>query len=325
MKLLCAWITVCLGCGFGDNLPLSSGSQCGDSAVDAIEGCDDGNTISGDGCSDSCAVETTNPVCGNAVREVSEACDDGNTTVGDGCSPACGLESNCGNGTVEAGEQCDDRNNASGDGCSSTCRIEGAGACALVPQSGCSGSTPACDLASDGTTECRSVTTMGTSNSHCSASSACATGYTCVDNFDGQAVCSRFCEVDSDCLGTGSRCVIGLADDTGFPLNIDVCSNACDPYSQTGCPSGMGCTPVNTVAGDYTDCSYQRGIAFTGEACTTNGDCLSGDMCTSFSGQPKTCREICIVGNESSCTEGTCTGFGDPLTIGTVTYGACVL
>jgi cysteine-rich repeat protein len=65
--------------------------DCGDGHVDGTEQCDDGNTVSGDGCSATCTIETT----------------------------AC-----CGNGTVEAGEQCDDDNLVSGDGCSATCQLE---------------------------------------------------------------------------------------------------------------------------------------------------------------------------------------------------------
>jgi len=326
MKLVLACLVLCAGCGFGDNLALTTGrGQCGDGKVGATEGCDDGNTIAGDGCSETCAVETSNPVCGNAVREVGEACDDGNTTAGDGCSPACMPESVCGNHAVEANEQCDDGNTLSGDGCSPTCKTEAADACTLLPQGGCSGGTPACDLKPiyDGSTECRAVTSMGTSNNHCLTGTECAKGYTCVDDLDGEGVCSRFCAVDSDCLGTGSRCVIELVDLFSLPINVSVCSNACDPYGQSGCPTNMGCIPVNATDGDYTDCRYQSGDIANGMECDSSLDCLEGSMCVGSSGT-YACRAICIVGNTSSCTTGTCTGFSNPLTIGTVTYGACI-
>lgn len=66
-------------------------------------------------------------VCGNHIVEAGEQCDDGNTVSGDGCSSTCQNETPavCGNGMVEAGEQCDDGNTTSGDGCSSTCQMEG--------------------------------------------------------------------------------------------------------------------------------------------------------------------------------------------------------
>ncbi len=69
-------------------------------------------------------------VCGNGTVETGEQCDDGNTISGDGCSSTCQSETGgprCGNGLVETGEQCDDGNMISGDGCSATCQLEGCG------------------------------------------------------------------------------------------------------------------------------------------------------------------------------------------------------
>lgn len=68
-----------------------------------MEACDDGNTISGDGCSSTCVIEpgyvclggglTTRDVCfedcGDGKNYGHFACDDGNTVSGDGCSAAC--------------------------------------------------------------------------------------------------------------------------------------------------------------------------------------------------------------------------------------------
>ena len=61
--------------------------------------------------------------CGNGVVDPGEQCDDGNTVSGDGCSASCRLEA-CGNGILDPGEQCDDGNLVSGDGCSAGCRLE---------------------------------------------------------------------------------------------------------------------------------------------------------------------------------------------------------
>jgi cysteine-rich repeat protein len=44
--------------------------------------------------------------CGNGVLQAPEQCDDGNTVSGDGCSAQCTIES-CGNGTLDVGEPCD--------------------------------------------------------------------------------------------------------------------------------------------------------------------------------------------------------------------------
>ena len=71
--------------------------------------------------------EGLSPVkCGDGVLDVDfEECDDGNVVSGDGCSSRCTIEkSTCGDGTLDAGEDCDDGNNVDGDGCSHDCRRE---------------------------------------------------------------------------------------------------------------------------------------------------------------------------------------------------------
>jgi cysteine-rich repeat protein len=319
-------------CGFGDNEDMQGGPtrhRCGDGVVDVGEGCDDGNTLSGDGCSSTCEVETTHPVCGNGVLEVGEACDDGNTTNGDGCSSTCTLESVCGNGIVEPGEQCDDGNTLSGDGCSPTCQIEGSSACALFPQGGCSTTTkPACDITDNGDTTCRAVTKMGTSNDHCLAATECKAGYTCTHDPANATLtpwCSRFCVHDSDCTGTGSRCVNELDDSSGHPLHIYVCSNKCDPYLQTGCPSGMGCDSFygTTATNNYTDCAYHTVNHPDGAACMGDLDCVTGSICLFSGGSSGTCYSSCIVGDASTCAAGTCLSFATKMTIGGIEYGYC--
>jgi cysteine-rich repeat protein len=108
---------------------------CGNSRLEAGEQCDDGNRISGDGCSSGCRIEY--PICGNGIAEIGEECDDGNTKYNDGCTPLCKLEVGvpcvapcdvsvifCGNGIKEGNEECDDGNNYNGDGCSEFCEIE---------------------------------------------------------------------------------------------------------------------------------------------------------------------------------------------------------
>jgi cysteine-rich repeat protein len=59
------------------------------------EECDDGDTVSGDGCSATCLAE----VCGNRRLEGGEQCDDGNAVSGDSCSSTY-LREFCGDGTL---------------------------------------------------------------------------------------------------------------------------------------------------------------------------------------------------------------------------------
>ena len=65
---------------------------CGDGVLDTGEQCDDGNNVSGDGCSATCTTEVAQNVCGDGTVGGSEQCDDGNTTSGDGCSADCRAE-----------------------------------------------------------------------------------------------------------------------------------------------------------------------------------------------------------------------------------------
>lgn len=123
---------------------------CGDRLVTGAEKCDDGNAVSGDGCSSQCAIETGYACdsgqpstcwsrCGDGVVASNEKCDDGNMTGGDGCNASCRIEISykcsgspsvcavqpyCGNGTKESGEECDDGNSTDYDGCDSYCKIK---------------------------------------------------------------------------------------------------------------------------------------------------------------------------------------------------------
>ncbi|MDY0000335.1 MAG: DUF4215 domain-containing protein, partial [Polyangia bacterium] len=102
---------------------LGSVVTCGNGSLDPGEVCDDGNTISGDGCSGDCLSDET---CGNGYLDLvtGEACDDGNNMSGDGCSADCLSNETCGNGILDPGELCDDGNVRSGDGCSADCQSD---------------------------------------------------------------------------------------------------------------------------------------------------------------------------------------------------------
>lgn len=107
---------------------------CGNGILETGETCDDGNTMSTDGCSTACQVEAgyictgtpsqcaLGPVCGNGTIEGTEQCDDGNTNPDDVCGNNCLLT--CGDHNLGQYEECDDGNTASGDGCSSQCTVE---------------------------------------------------------------------------------------------------------------------------------------------------------------------------------------------------------
>lgn len=127
-------------------------SACGDGKLnpEAGETCDDGNSLPGDGCSETCVVEAPSR-CGNGVPEAREQCDDGNRENGDGCSSDCAFEEEekgCGNGFCDGAETCaadscqsDCGKCPSGSGCSSdsdcpasqSCKIGSLGGFECVP------------------------------------------------------------------------------------------------------------------------------------------------------------------------------------------------
>ena len=59
--------------------------ECGDASRGQSEQCDDGNQLSGDGCSAGCQHE----LCGNGQVEGTEACDDGYADACGSCNASC--------------------------------------------------------------------------------------------------------------------------------------------------------------------------------------------------------------------------------------------
>jgi fibro-slime domain-containing protein len=137
-------------------LPDTITMSCGDGKLDPGEACDDGNKMSGDGCSHPLCQKaagyvcttpgqlcTFNAVCGDNTVQAGEACDDGNKMNGDGCSGDCKAVDTgfvcrvpgrpcvplCGNGMVHGTENCDDGNTVAGDGCSPNCLKETGATC----------------------------------------------------------------------------------------------------------------------------------------------------------------------------------------------------
>ena len=74
--------------------------------------------------------------CGNGLKDTNETCDDNNTLSEDGCSSICEVETGytcssdfpsvcttkCSDGIVAGAEECDDGNLLEDDGCSSECK-----------------------------------------------------------------------------------------------------------------------------------------------------------------------------------------------------------
>ncbi len=99
-------------------------TSCGDKAVQAWEGCDDGNAKAQDGCEPDCTPSPDTDQDG--VHDYADNCpqvsnpgqeDADGDQIGDACDTAF-----CGNGVTEAPEECDDQNKTPGDGCENDCK-----------------------------------------------------------------------------------------------------------------------------------------------------------------------------------------------------------
>ncbi len=301
-------------------------NKCGDLVLDEGEQCDDGNLVSGDGCSANCLSEA---FCGNGLVQVGEECDDGNDAGGDGCNSFCQLEVGCGNGLLDYGEECDDDNIVSGDGCSETCVDEsGAPTCGNgfmeVPED--------CD---DG-----NITDGDGCDSECQLESGCGDGVVdpgeeCDDdNVVSGDGCTNRCMQEFVCgdgmcdVANAETCVKCPADCCPYCGDgvLDIWSESepdSPPYDDETCDDG------NNEDGDgcNSGCEDEDGVATCGnsiletdEECddgnSDNGDACSSaclweflcgdDICDTVNGE--TCR-LCVEDCCPDCGDSTLSGF----------------
>jgi cysteine-rich repeat protein len=269
-------------------------AACGDGFVQTgVEGCDDGGTTSGDGCSDLCELEN----CGNGTVETGEDCDDGNDDNTDACPDGTGgtcLNATCGDGFVWDGhEECDDGNTDDGDECTATCIDEICG-----------------DGTVQGAEEC--------DDSNLTDGDGCESDCTvtiCEDPVDCGDVDSFVCDVESEtCQATqctpvagtcGSGCTGATAccveQETGTGLGA--CYQGCDPYD-FACVNGLECTNLAfNQGGGY--CQLP-GLATVGASCTRTSvstGCTQGNVCLNL-GTADLCYQDCDFFGTPTCGGG---------------------
>jgi cysteine-rich repeat protein len=260
----------------GDFCVLPNG--CGNGRIDFREVCDDGNRVSGDGCSQDC---TSDERCGNRVRDRWENCDDGNTMDRDGCSRICRLE-HCGNGALDPRETCDDGGSENGDGCSADClSMEncGNGYIDVVHDEECDDGN---SVDGDGcSADCMDE---NCGNGLVDPGERCDDGNT--ENGDG---CSADCQSDERCGNGIVDFSIGEQCDDGETRDGDGCHADC---RRGTCGNGIvdegeACDDGNTASGDgcSADCLYDEdcgnGVLEPGELCDPGSGESCNDVCTS--------------------------------------------
>lgn len=229
--------------------------KCGDGKIQADEACDDGNMVTGDGCTMACQVEldwacptegqpcVSLVMCGNGILSSTEVCDDGNTVDGDGCSSNCGAIDpgwecrvpgkpcipDCGDGVITGQENCDDGNEMSGDGCSSTCLTE--------PGWSCTGTTCTQAQCGNGVQETGESCDLGPQNGlfygdGTGCSKTCTKEPTCRDATGATVACSTACGDGNIDTTAGETC------DDGNAVPGDGCSETCQTEG------GFTCTTV---------------------------------------------------------------------------------
>jgi len=134
-------------CSDGDTVD-PNGCTPGEQSSCACPGGADGVQVcSSDGTSfGTCDCGGTN-TCGNGALDLGEECDDGNTVTDDGCTNACKLPV-CGDGIIQDGEDCDDAGQKGGelDTCPDNClNGGGTGGGGTGGGGGAGGGMPTCD------------------------------------------------------------------------------------------------------------------------------------------------------------------------------------
>jgi len=199
---------------------------------------------------------TCREICGDGIRGADYACDDGNTQSGDGCSEFCAIELGftcagavgalsvcsmtaaarvCGNGRVEPPEQCDDFVNEggvawNGDGCSTTCTIEVGFECSNGDLSRPSECWEICgDGLNYGFWECDDSNTKAWDG--CDESCWVEYGHVCTGGSP------TFYDTCTELCGDGRN--IGILEcDDGNLLNNDGCSSTCQIERGYTCEDG---------------------------------------------------------------------------------------
>ena len=281
--------------------PVVGEAECGNRIVETGEICDDGNTVSNDGCSADCksveegyecsktggsCTKINKPQpdkCGNQLLDENEACDDGNTTGGDGCSADCStvednyicnrvgrpcIPAGCGNSVTDGNEECDDGPESNVEYTQqnlSLCNPE----CKWAHYCG-DNKLDAVDIANG--EECDNGG-IDTSNERNGCSADCKRVNYCGDGIVDKTA-GEDCDDDNNTSGDGCSDACNI--ETGFSCIVEHGKSVCSPIAcgngVLDADKGESCDDHNRLSND--GCAANCQIE-TGYRCTQNGEGLS--------------------------------------------------
>ncbi len=273
-----------------------SGSEtavCGDSVIEGGEGCDDGNTTAGDGCSATCSLETGFQCSGepSVCTDVDEcATSTHNCDVNATCANTPGSFScTCNNGYSGDGVTCTDDDECA----TSTHNCDGNAICANTPGS----FTCTCNSGYSGNgVTCTDIDECTTGAHNCDGNATCANApgsftCTCNNGYSGDGVT---CTDDDECATSTHNCD-GNA----------ICANT---------PGSFTCTCNNGYSGDGVTCTDDDECTTGAHNCDGNATCANAPgsfTCTcnsGYSGSGLTCTDVdeCATSTHNCDVNATC-------------------
>ncbi|GAI18334.1 unnamed protein product, partial [marine sediment metagenome] len=272
------------------------GGVCNDSNTDDGDGCSVENLVeAGWECNDSvvpneCS-QVVSPVCGNGILEGDEVCDDGNITNGDGCSDSCLIESGwicdenepsvciepiCGNGILEGDEVCDDGGN---NGNYSYCKIDCSGLGAYCGDD--TTDTTEGELCDDGNNVTETACDYGQETcTFCNVD--CTAELSLIGPYCGDGTCDSG---DEDCSSCSDDC--GVCKENGDDKKEPSCSNDLTLCDESNCADVGGGYWYNEKCNEEaecipkTSCGSSCGDISDGCGGTLDCACDSGYSCVS--------------------------------------------
>ncbi|MFQ5478171.1 MAG: DUF4215 domain-containing protein, partial [Candidatus Binatia bacterium] len=269
-------------------------SGCGDSIVDPGETCDDGNSVSGDGCSPGCQLESC--IAQSLDYPNQPLCNDGDGCTVDTCNPATGA--------CEHPVDCDDGIACTLDSC------VGAECVHTPDDSFCDDSLVCTDDVCVAGAGCSFENNLAPCDDglFCNGSDSCIGGSCSVhagDNCAGE--CEAGCDEATDsCVAAplGQGCA-----DEGNVCTDDQCDGAgscAHPANTEPCDDGISCTIADVCGGGLCEGTPVDSLCVDGDVCT-DGVCSVGSGCSFvFNNAPCDDGDACTVSD--ACASGVCVG-----------------